>query len=108
LASLAAHGQPAYGYAQGFKVSVVFDGHRAQNYREFLAINTAVSHLNFLTQFNRGVFLPPWGKSESLTLAVSHTKADADLYLANLVEVVEPLMRLSDRSSELFAVGSLT
>jgi glutamate-1-semialdehyde 2,1-aminomutase len=108
LAILAEHGQPAYGYSNGFKVSVVFDGHRATNYREFLAINTAVSHLHFLTQFNRGVFLPPWGKSESLTLAVSHTKADADLYLANLATVVEQLMPLQSRASEMFAVGSLT
>jgi glutamate-1-semialdehyde 2,1-aminomutase len=108
LTILADHGQPAYGHRSGFKVSVVFDGHRATNYRDFLAINTAVSHLHFLTQFNRGVFLPPWGKSESITLAVSHTPADADLYLDNLAIAVDSLMMLTSRSSELFAVGSVT
>ena len=51
------------------------------NYRDFLAIDTAVSHLNYLVQYNGGVFTAPWAKTESWTLSVMHTTADADQLL---------------------------
>lgn len=106
LDTLHRHGQPAYGFQAGFKVCVVFSDQRAKNYREFLNISTGVSHLHFLKQFNGGIFLPPWGKSESLTLSVAHTKGDADIYIENLVEFGQMLGSMGERDSKVFAVGS--
>jgi len=105
-AALAAHGQPSYGTVFGFKGSVVFHDQPARNYREFLRISTAISHLHFLVQFNNGIFLPPWGKSESWTLSVAHGAVDADQYVANVARVAEMAASLGDRSSDLFAAGS--
>ena len=104
--ALAAHGQPSYGKVFGFKGSVVFHDQPATSYREFLAISTAISHLHFLVQFNNGIFLPPWGKSESWTLSVAHRELDADLYVANVARLAEMVAGLGDRASELFATGS--
>ncbi|MBM3741679.1 MAG: aspartate aminotransferase family protein [Actinobacteria bacterium] len=106
LDTLHRHGQPAYGFQAGFKVCVVFSDQRAKNYREFLNISTGVSHLHFLKQFNGGIFLPPWGKSESLTLSVAHTKGDADIYIENLVDFGQMLGSMGERDSKVFAVGS--
>ncbi len=107
-AALAAAGQPSYGTVFGFKGSVVFHDRPATNYREFLGISTAVSHLHFLVQHNGGVFLPPWGKSESWTLSVAHSDADGDRYVGNVARVAELLSGLGDRSSDLFAAGSFS
>ena len=104
--ALAAHGQPSYGKVFGFKGSVVFHDQPATSYREFLAISTAISHLHFLVQFNNGIFLPPWGKSESWTLSVAHGEVDGDLYVANVARLAEMVAGLGDRASELFATGS--
>ena len=106
LSTLHSYGQSAYGFQAGFKVCVVFSDKPAKNYREFLNISTGVSHLHFLKQFNGGIFLPPWGKSESLTLSVAHTKADADIYIQNLVEFGEVLQSMGERTSKVFAAGS--
>ena len=100
------HGQPAYGYHFGFKVCIVFNAEVASSYRKFLSFNTAVSHLHFLKQFNGGVFLPPWGKSESITLSVAHRRAHADQWLDNMDSFGQCLSQLSDRISADFAVGS--
>lgn len=104
--ALAAHGQHSYGNVFGFKGSVVFHDEPATSYRDFLAISTAVSHLHFLVQFNNGIFLPPWGKSESWTLSVAHTDVDGDLYVANVERLAEMVAGLGTRASELFATGS--
>ena len=106
IEALAAHGQPSYGAVFGFKGSVVFHDRPAQNYREFLAISTAISHLHFLVQHNNGVFLPPWGKSESWTLSVAHSAVDGDQYVANVARLAELAGALGSRSSDLFAAGS--
>jgi glutamate-1-semialdehyde 2,1-aminomutase len=106
LEALKNHGQPAYGYHFGFKVCVVFSGEVANNYRKFLTFNTAVSHLHFLKQFNGGVFLPPWGKSESITMSVAHTKQHADQWISNMDSFGRALAELDDRVSADFAVGS--
>ena len=103
---LRAHGHAAYGHHFGFKVCVVFSGEVARNYRQFLGFNTAVSHLHFLTQFNGGVFLPPWGKSESITMSVAHDRSHADQWIANMERFATMLAEVSDRSSVDFAVGS--
>jgi len=106
LDTLHRHGQPAYGFQAGFKVCVVFNEKPAKNYRQFLNISTGISHLHFLKQFNGGIFLPPWGKSESLTLSVAHTKNDADIYIENLVEFGQMLGSMGERDSKVFAAGS--
>ncbi len=105
-AAMAAAGAPSYGAVFGFKGSVVFHDRPATNYREFLKISTGVSHLHFLVQHNGGVFLPPWGKSESWTLSVAHSDADGDRYVGNVARVAELIRGLGDRRSDLFGVGS--
>jgi glutamate-1-semialdehyde 2,1-aminomutase len=107
-ATLAAHGQPCYGIVHGFKGSVVFHERPATNYREFLAIDTAVSHLHYLVQHNNGVFTAPWAKTESWTLSVMHTTADAERFVTNVDRVGAMLATVTDRHSELFATGSVT
>lgn len=106
LDALKQSGQPAYGYQHGFKVCVVFSGEVATNYRTFLSFNTGVSHLHFLKQFAGGVFLPPWGKSESITLSVAHSKLHADQYISNVAAFGAEIAKLGDRGSVEFAVGS--
>ncbi len=105
-AALAAYGHPSYGAVFGFKGSVVFHPEPATNYREFLGISTALSHLHFLVQFNGGVFLPPWGKSESWTLSVAHHEVDGEQYVRNVERFAALVEDLGDRSSDLFATGS--
>lgn len=104
--ALHAVGQPASGVVHGFKGSVSFCDERPLNYREFLAINTGVSHLHFLVQHNGGIFLPPWGKSESWTLSVAHSAADGERYVNNVHEVAQQLDRLHDVSSTMFGSGT--
>ncbi|MCU1360438.1 MAG: aspartate aminotransferase family protein [Ilumatobacteraceae bacterium] len=106
IQALAANGQPSYGAVFGFKGSVVFHDQPATNYREFLAISTALSHCHFLVQHNGGVFLPPWGKSESWTLCVSHDDADGDRYVANVAKLAHDVAPIMDRSSVIFGSGS--
>jgi glutamate-1-semialdehyde 2,1-aminomutase len=106
--ALAAHGQPCYGIVHGFKGSVVFHDRPATNYREFLAIDTAVSHLHYLVQYNNGVFTAPWAKTESWTLSVMHTAGDAERFVANVDTTGAMLAAVTDRHSDLFAVGSVT
>ena len=106
--ALAAHGQPCYGIVHGFKGSVVFHDRPATNYREFLAIDTAVSHLHYLVQYNNGVFTAPWAKTESWTLSVMHDAPDAERFVANVDNVGAMLATVTDRHSELFASGSVT
>jgi glutamate-1-semialdehyde 2,1-aminomutase len=103
---LADHGQPSYGNVFGFKGSVVFHDQPATTYREFLAISTAVSHLHFLMQHNGGVFLPPWGKSESWTLNVAHDTSHAERYVANVARLAAAVEQLRDRESVVYAHGS--
>jgi glutamate-1-semialdehyde 2,1-aminomutase len=87
---------------------VVFDDRPATNYREFLAIDTAVSHLHYLVQYNNGVFTAPWAKTESWTLSVMHTTADVERFVANVDRVGAMLAPVTDRHSDLFAAGSVT
>ena len=105
---LTEHGLPSYGVVHGFKGSVVVHDHPATNYREFLAIDTAISHLNYLVQHNNGVFLAPWAKSESWTLSVAHTSADAERLIDNTDRLGRMLEHVSSDASELFEVGAVT
>jgi glutamate-1-semialdehyde 2,1-aminomutase len=101
-------GIPAYGSVFAFKGSVVFHHTPATNYREFLEIDTAISHLRYLVQHNGGVLMAPWAKTESWTLSTMHTDADADLFVANMRRTAELVAGITDRHSALFAVGSVT
>lgn len=107
-AALSEHGLPSYGIVHGFKGSVVVHDRPATNYREFLAIDTAISHLNYLVQHNNGVFLAPWAKSESWTLSVAHTSADGERLVENMARLGRMLSRTSDDASELFEAGAAT
>jgi len=105
LAALHQNGQPAYGAVHGFKGSVVFHGTPCTDYREFLEIDLAISHCHFLYQHNGGVFLPPWGKSESWTLCVSHSDADGERYVDNVARLARDVAPIVDRSSLIFGEG---
>jgi glutamate-1-semialdehyde 2,1-aminomutase len=107
-AALSARGVASYGIVHGFKGSVVVHDKPATNYREFLKVNTAVSHLSYLIQHNNGVFIAPWAKSESWTLSVAHTPADCDRLIANTATLAELVGRHATEVSELFEVGSVT
>ena len=106
LAALSANGFNACGTVHGFKGSVVFHDTPSRNYRDFLRISTGLSHLHFLVQHNGGVFLPPWGKSESWTLSVAHGEEHGAQYVRNAVRMGDLVAGLGDRRSDLFAVGS--
>jgi glutamate-1-semialdehyde 2,1-aminomutase len=54
-----------------------------RNYRDFLEVDDRLSHLHWLFQHNRGVFLPPWGKAEQWTLSVQHSAEDVQRFLDN-------------------------
>jgi glutamate-1-semialdehyde 2,1-aminomutase len=107
-AVLAEYGIATYGYVMGFKGSVVLHDRPATNYREFLAIDTGISHVHYLVQHNNGVFLAPWGKAESWTLSVAHTSSDGERLVGNMHLLGQALARVNDMRSEEFAVGSLT
>ena len=106
VSTLQNHCQGAHGYQFGFKVSVVFGSEPARNYRDFLEVSTGAMHLNYLMQFNSGVFLAPWGKSESLTLSVAHTREHGDVFLQNLSQLSKVIESMGERNSEVFAAGS--
>jgi glutamate-1-semialdehyde 2,1-aminomutase len=68
----------------GAKGCVVFQTEPLRNYRDFVGYDDRWGHAHWLWQHTRGVFLPPWGKSEQWTLSVQHTDDDIDRYLENL------------------------
>jgi glutamate-1-semialdehyde 2,1-aminomutase len=105
---LADQGLPCYGYVFGFKGSVVVHDRPATNYREFLEIDTAISHLRYLIQHNNGVFLAPWAKTESWTLSVAHTEADGQRLVDNLGLLGDVVDADGATHSELFEVGAVT
>jgi glutamate-1-semialdehyde 2,1-aminomutase len=74
----------AYVIGIGAKGSVTYSATRIANYRQFLEVDGRYSLAAWLTQFNRGVFLPPWSKGEQWLMSVQHAEADVDLYLETL------------------------
>lgn len=106
--ALAEQGLASYGTVHGFKGSVVVHDQRPTNYREFLEVDTAICHLNYLMQHNRGVFTAPWGKSESWTLSVAHTRADGDRVVENTAQLARVIAATDGSASEIFSVGGLT
>ena len=54
-----------------------------RNYRDYLEVSDQLAYVNWLAQFNRGVFMAPWGKSENWTLSVQHSEDDVRRYVDN-------------------------
>jgi glutamate-1-semialdehyde 2,1-aminomutase len=77
--------------ALGAKGCVVFQAEPLRGFRDFLAYDDRWGHAHWLYQHNRGVFLPPWGKSEQFTLSVQHTTADVDRFIDNIAAFAEAL-----------------
>ena len=103
--SLQRHGVPAYGYAFGFKGSLVFNDTPARNCRDFLAMDTGLSHLHFLVQHNGGVFMAPWGKSEQWTISPMHSDVDVDRFCDNVERFAALVGSTADGHSHEYAAG---
>ena len=103
--SLRRHGVPAYGYAIGFKGSLVFNETPARNCRDFLAMDTGLSHLHFLVQHNGGVFMAPWGKSEQWTISPAHSDSDVDRFCGNVERFAALVSSTVDGHSHEYAAG---
>ena len=103
--SLQRHGVPGYGYAFGFKGSLVFNDRPARNCRDFLAMDTGLSHLHFLVQHNGGVFMAPWGKSEQWTISPMHSDADVDRFCGNVERFAALVGSTADGHSHEYAAG---
>ena len=88
-AVIEASGFPAHVVAVGAKGCITFAPTPVRDYRDFLAIDGRYSHAHWLTQHNRGVFLPPWGKAEQWLLSVQHTEGDVALFVENFSRFVE-------------------
>jgi len=85
------HELTAYVTDLGAKGAITYSPRRITNYRQFLKVDGRYSLASWLTQFNRGVFLPPWAKGEQWLLSVQHSEADVDLYLETLEEFARML-----------------
>jgi glutamate-1-semialdehyde 2,1-aminomutase len=105
LEILQRHNVPGYGYAFGFKGSLVFNDTPARNCREFLAMDTGLSHLHFLVQHNGGVFMAPWGKSEQWTISPMHSDLDVDRFCDNVERFAALVSSTVDGHSHEYAAG---
>ncbi|MDY7102278.1 MAG: aspartate aminotransferase family protein [Actinomycetota bacterium] len=89
----------------GAKGCLVFSDTPVRDYREFLSIHDELSHAHWLIQHNRGVFLPPWGKSEQWTMSVQHDEADMARFTDNIAAFAHAIDGLDERvSREPFAL----
>jgi glutamate-1-semialdehyde 2,1-aminomutase len=84
---------PAYVTNLGAKGSITYADRPVLNYRDFLRVDGRYAYAAWLTQFNRGVFLPPWGKGEQWLVSVQHSEVDIDLYLETLEVFARALRR---------------
>ena len=75
---------PAYVVGVGAKGAVTYSVKQIRNYRDFLNVDGRWALASWLTQFNRGVFMPPWTKGEQWLISVQHADADVDMYLETL------------------------
>ena len=83
---------PAYVVNLGAKGAITYSDKRVRNYRDFLDVDGRWAMASWLTQFNRGVFLPPWTKGEQWLVSVQHAEKDVDIYLETL-EVFARVLR---------------
>ena len=78
------HKLTAHVATAGAKGSVIYCAEPMRTYRDFLAVDGRYAQAAWLYQYNRGVFLPPWGKGEQWLVSVQHTDEDVDRYLETL------------------------
>jgi glutamate-1-semialdehyde 2,1-aminomutase len=71
--------------------AVTYRAERVRNYRDYLTVSDQLAYVNWLVQFNRGVFMAPWGKAENWTLSVQHSEDDVCRYVANFEELGKAL-----------------
>ncbi len=74
--------------------AVTYRGERVRNYRDYLEVSDELGYVNWLVQFNRGVFMAPWGKSENWTLSVQHSEDDVRRYVDNFEYLGEGAVRM--------------
>ncbi len=82
-AAIERHGLRAHLVSVGAKGCITFADAPVRNYRDFLLVDDRFNHLHWLVQHNRGVFLPPWGKTEQWMLSVQHGEGDVDMFVQN-------------------------
>jgi glutamate-1-semialdehyde 2,1-aminomutase len=87
------HHLTAHVATAGAKGSVIYSTEPMRTYRDFLRIDGRYAQAAWLYQFNRGVFLPPWGKGEQWLISVQHDEDDIDLYLETLDGFGEAITR---------------
>ncbi len=78
------HQLTAHVVTAGAKGSVIYSAEPLRTYRDFLQVDGRYAQAAWLYQYNRGVFLPPWGKGEQWLISVQHTTDDINLYLQTL------------------------
>jgi glutamate-1-semialdehyde 2,1-aminomutase len=76
-------GLAGYTTVMAARGAVTYRGERVRNYRDYLEVSDELGYVNWLVQFNRGVFMAPWGKSENWTLSVQHSEDDVRRYIEN-------------------------
>lgn len=81
---IADHGLLAHVATAGAKGSVIYSEEPLRTYRDFLRVDGRYAQAAWLYQYNRGVFLPPWGKGEQWLVSVQHTDEDIDRYIETL------------------------
>jgi glutamate-1-semialdehyde 2,1-aminomutase len=84
-------GVQGYTTVMSARGSVTYRGERVRNYRDYLEVSDELAYVNWLVQFNRGVFMAPWGKSENWTLSVQHSEADVRRYVDNFEQLGKAL-----------------
>jgi len=77
------YGLSGYTTVIGARGAVTYRSQRVRNYRDYLEVSDELAYVNWLVQFNRGVFMAPWGKSENWTLSVQHSEDDVRRYIDN-------------------------
>jgi glutamate-1-semialdehyde 2,1-aminomutase len=88
-AVIAEHDLPAHVVTVGAKGCVTFSREPVRNYRDFLEVDDRYNHLHWLYQHNRGVFLPPWGKTEQWLISVQHARSDLEGFTDNFRRFAE-------------------
>ena len=83
-AALESGGIAGYTTVMSARGAVTYRGERVRNYRDYLEVSDELAYVNWLVQFNRGVFMAPWGKSENWTLSVQHSEDDVRRFVRNL------------------------